>query len=420
MHMNSLAPISISATPISLWKCGTIFSVMLLIAGDCTRCRKAPYLREFPRPKSSSLTGRKVRGSCEKAANARQLWQVRTSTTMENRIRLIALGRHPAAAVALGVLFAIAAAVFLRGGIAAQARLTAADDPVAVTDQALAASFDRNVAEREIRNALAAGDVDLAQSFVALAAERNLLIDPMLASQIKETETETDQHTLINTAGRFAHGLWTGEPTDLASLAGTAFGDLFVFGDIRDAAREGTRYLTGRQYDPWILGLAGAGIAITAVTYASFGATVPERVGVSAVKAARRTGRLNPALAVRVAREAVKVEGAGGLVGLAQNTGRIEAKAGSQAAVDSLAVAQEPQDMSRMARLAAAKGGKTRAIVKLLGRAAIVLTASAIELASWLLWAGFALLGFCASCKAAAERATQRYLDRRKLRYAIA
>ena len=67
-----------------------------------------------------------------------------------------------------------------------------------------------------------------------------------------------------------------------------------------------------------------------------------------------------------------------------------------------------------------AKGGKTRAIVKLLGRAAIVLTASALEFASWLLWAGFALLGFCASCKAAAERATQRYLDRRKLRYATA
>ena len=60
-----------------------------------------------------------------------------------------------------------------------------------------------------------------------------------------------------------------------------------------------------------------------------------------------------------------------------------------------------------MARLAAAKGGKTRAIVKLLGRAAIVLTASALELASWLLWAGFALFAFCASCKAAAERSTQ-------------
>ena len=337
---------------------------------------------------------------------------------MENRNRLTAIGRHPAAAVTFGALFAIAAAFFLRGGVAAHQRLAAADDPVAVTDQALAASLDRDVAKNEIRNALVAGDVDLAQSFVALAADRNLPIDPALADQVRETEA--DQHTLTNTTGRFAQGLWTGEPTDFASLVGTAFGDLFVFGDIRDAAREGTRYLTGRQYDPWILGLAGVGLAITAVTYASFGATTPERVGISLVKAGRRTGRLNPALAVRVVREAVKVEGAGGLVGLAQNTGRIEAKAGSQAALDSLAIAQEPQDISRMAQLATAKGGKTRAIVKLLGRAAIVLTASALEFASWLLWAGFALLGFCASCKAAAERATQRYLDRRKLRYATA
>jgi hypothetical protein len=342
------------------------------------------------------------------------------STAMKNltRASLLSMGRQPAAAVVLGATFAIAAAFFLCAGIAAQGRLAAADDPVAVADQALAASFDRDVAEREIRSALAAGDVDLAQSFIDLAAERDVRIDPALPNQVKETEAA--QHTFTNTAGRFAHGLWTGEPTDFASLAGTAFGDLFVFGDIRDAAREGTRYLSGESYDPWILGLAGVGIAITAVTYASLGATTPERVGISLVKAARRTGRLNPALGVRMAREAVKVEGAGGLVGLAQNTGRIEAKAGSQAALDSLAIAQEPQDISRMARLAAAKGGKTRAIVKLLGRAAIVLTASAIELASWLLWAAFAIFGFCASCKAATERATQRYLDRRKLRYASA
>ncbi|MGN6748268.1 MAG: hypothetical protein ACTHJS_06705, partial [Xanthobacteraceae bacterium] len=275
------------------------------------------------------------------------------------RNRLSAIARHPAGALVLGVLFAIAAGFFLRGGLAAHQRLAAADDPVAISDQALAASFDREVAEREIRGALAAGDVDLAQSFVDLAAERNVPIDPALSDQLRQSET--DQQTFANTAGRFVHGLWTGEPSDLASLAGTAFGDLFVFGDIRDAAREGTRYLTGRQYDPWILGLAGVGIAITAATYASFGAATPERVGVSLVKAARRTGRLNPALAVRVAREAVKVEGAGGLVGLAQNTGRIEAKAGSQAALEGLAIAHEPQDVSRMARLAAAKGGKTRA-----------------------------------------------------------
>ena len=195
----------------------------------------------------------------------------------------------PAAATALGALFAIAAAFFLSGGIAAHQRMAANDDPVAATDQALAASFNRDVAEREIRDALAADDVDLAQSFVDLAAERNVAIDPALPSKVNETDA--DRRTFANAAGRFVHGLWTGEPADFASLAGTAFGDLFVFGDIRDAAREGTRYLTGQQYDPWILGLAGVGIAITAVTYASFGATAPERVGVSLFKAARRTGR---------------------------------------------------------------------------------------------------------------------------------
>jgi len=328
------------------------------------------------------------------------------------RNALVGIARHPAGAVLAAALFAIAAGFFVRGGIAAHERVAVADDPVAITDQALAQALDRGVAEREINAALAVGDVDLAQSFVALAADRNVPIDAALPGKVKEADAA--QSTAANTAGRFVHGLWTGEPTDLASLAGTAFGDLFVFGDIRDAAREGTHYLTGQHYDPWILGLAGVGIAITAATYASLGATAPERVGLSLVKAARRTGRLNPALAVRAAREAVKVEGAGGVVALTQNTGRIEAKAGSQAALDSLAVAREPQDVSRMARLAAAKGGSTRAVVKLLGRAAIVLTASALELATWLLWVAFALLGFCASCKTAVERLTQAHINRRK------
>src|SRR6202000_501809 len=122
------------------------------------------------------------------------------------------------------------------------------------------------------------------------------------------------------------------------------------------------------------------------------------------------TGKLNPALAVRVTRDAVKVEGAGGLVQLAENTGRIETKAGTQAALDSLAIAEEPADMSRLARLSAAKGGKTRAIVKLLGRGAIILAATTLDLALCVLWAAVALLGFVSSLKAAVERMTLRYV----------
>ncbi len=323
--------------------------------------------------------------------------------------------RHPLAALAGAGFFALAALLLIRAGETARAHLAAAAaDPVAISDRALAQSFNSDVAEREIRAALVAGDIDLAQSFVALAADRSVGIDPALAEQVEQKSVT--ENSFASRAGRFVHGLWTGEPTDLASLAGTAAGDLFVFGDIRDAAREGTRYLMGEHADPWIFGLAGVGLAITAATYASAGATAPERVGLSIVKAARRTGHLNPVLAVRAAREAVKIEGAGGLVQLADNAGRVESKAGTQAALDSLAVAERPEDMSRLARLAAAKGGKTRAIVKLFGRGAIMLTAGALDVAIWLFWAALTVLGFASSCKAAVERITQRYIDRRKMR----
>ncbi|HTZ03035.1 MAG TPA: hypothetical protein VMC05_11945 [Xanthobacteraceae bacterium] len=333
-------------------------------------------------------------------------------------IRISRVVRHPFFALGCAGIFALAAAVFIGRGEAAHDRLAIAGDPAKISDRALDGVFNSAVADGEIRAALASGDADLAQSFVELAAARSVAVDPALAQRVDDARAKHD--SAAATAGRFIHGLWTGEPTDLASLAGTALGDLFVFGDIRDAAREGTHYLAGERYDPWILGLAGAGIAITAATYASAGLAAPERVGLSLFKAARRTGRLNPALAVRAAREAVKVEEAGGLLELAENTGRIEAKAGTQAAMDGLAVAEEPQDMARLSRLAAAKGGKTRAIVKLLGRAAIILTASAFDLALWVIWAAFAALGFCASCKTAVERLTQRHLDRRKLRAALA
>jgi hypothetical protein len=322
--------------------------------------------------------------------------------------------RHPLVALLGAIIFGCAATAVGRTVID-QARLfAAAEDPVQISDRALDRVFTQRVAEDEVGIALAAGDLDLAQSFLDLAAERGVAVDQHLAVRAKEARKKAASVT--QTARRFAYGLWTGEPTDTASLAGTAIGDLFVFGDIRDVAREGTRYLLGQPADPWILGLAGFGIAITAGTYASLGLGAPERIGLTLVKVARRSGRLNPVFALRAAREAMKLQRADGLVDLVGDVGRIESKAGAQAALDGLQIAEEPRDVSRLARLSAAKGGKTRAIVKLLGRAAIVLAASAFDLAIWLLWAALMLFSFVSSCKAAAERITLRYLQRRNLR----
>jgi len=322
--------------------------------------------------------------------------------------------RQPAFALFWALVLGCAAIGVGRNALDQAQRLAAADDPVEISDRALDDVFTRAVAEREIGSALSAGDLDLAQSFVDLSAERDIAVDPALVGKVKQAQTDAGSTT--HTAGRFVKGFWSGEPTDLASLAGTAVGDLFVFGDIRDAAREGTHYLLGQPADPWILGLAGVGIAVTAGTYASVGLGAPERIGLTLAKVARRAGRLNPILAVRVARDAVKVEKAGGLVDLVGDVGRIETKAGTQAALDSLKIAEEPRDVSRLARLSAAKGGKTRAIIKLLGRGAIVLAVGAFDVATWMLWAALMLFGFASSCKTAAERMTLRYLRWREAR----
>lgn len=330
--------------------------------------------------------------------------------------RLTKLIRHPLAALVSAVLFGLAVMALIGGAINAAEQIAVADDPAALSDRQVARVFDKAVAEREIQSALGAGNIDMAKSILDLAAEHSVAIDQRLAD--KAEERQANAASVTSTTGRFARGLWSGEPTDMASLAGVFVSDLFVFGDIRDAAREGIHYLTGQPVDPWVLGLSGAGIAMTAATYSSLGAGTPARMGFSVVKAARRMDRLNPRLAVRLARDAFKVSEAGEFVELASDVGRIESKAGTQAALDSLQIAENPRDVSRFARIAVAKGGKTRAILKLVGPAAGLLATSALTLATWLFSALVALIGFFASCKATAERLTARYLQWRKARRA--
>ncbi|MEN3377123.1 MAG: hypothetical protein V7604_2478, partial [Hyphomicrobiales bacterium] len=203
----------------------------------------------------------------------------------------------------------------------------------------------------------------------------------------------------------------TGKPEDIASAAGMVTGDLLVFGDIRDVVREGWHGLRGEEVDPLVLGLAGTGLAVTAGVYASGGLAAPARAGLSVVKAAKRGGHLGLPL-VRL----LKMEKREKLVAFVSDLGRVQSRAGMRGAMDGLKVAEHPKDVARLASLAAVKGGKTRAIVKVLGRGAIFLTSSLFTLASWMFWALFNLLAFCAACKRAVERMTLRHCERRRVR----
>src|SRR6266436_5370476 len=63
--------------------------------------------------------------------------------------------------------------------------LVAQDDPVMLADRAVDKRFSAPVAEQEIAAALAADDVDLANSFAELAGERGIVLRPDLSEQIK-------------------------------------------------------------------------------------------------------------------------------------------------------------------------------------------------------------------------------------------
>jgi hypothetical protein len=354
--------------------------------------------------------------------------------------------RIGAASMALGGC-AVACALLWPHARDAGALLAAQDDPAQLSDLRLNSALRDmpDIIAQNIEAALAAGDADLANSFVELAAAKSIPIHDQLSQRVAAAVAE--EGSAANVAKRFATGLVTGTADDVASLSGTVAGDLFVFGDIRDVVREGKHLAMGEETDHLILGLAAAGLAVTAATYVSFGGATPVRAGLTLVKDARKVGRLSEGLtrwAGRSAREIVdtpmlqralatgsvmrpgetlsavktafRAEKAGGLVRLAKDVGRVGEKAGTKGALDTLRIADGPKDVARAARLAESKGGQTRAIIKLLGRGALLLAVGAFNLALWLFWALLALFGLVASIKATTERLTMSWLARKKAR----
>jgi hypothetical protein len=329
----------------------------------------------------------------------------------------------------------------------AYAVLAAQHDPAQLSGVQLNSALRNNsgVIRENVESALSANDADLANSFVELARQQNIALPDELTKRVDNAVTEENSAGAF--AKRFATGLVTGNADDFASLSGTVTGDLFVFGDIRDVVREGKHLAMGEETDHLILGLATAGLAVTAATYVSVGGATPVRAGLSLVKDARKVGRLGEGLtqwAGRSAREmidtpllqqavatgsvtrpgqtmtaikaAFRAEKAGALVRLAKDVGRVGEKAGTRAALDTLRIAEGPKDVARAARLAESRGGQTRAILKLLGRGALLLAAGAFNLTMWVFGALLALFGMLSSIKATTERATYAWLRRKKAR----
>ena len=93
----------------------------------------------------------------------------------------------------------------------------------------------------------------------------------------------------------------------------------------------------------------------------------------------RRARCCGQAQTISAIKAAFRAEKAGALVRLAKDVGRVGEKAGTRGALDTLRIAQGPKDVARAARLAESKGGQTRAILKVLGRGALLLAAGDLQ-----------------------------------------
>ncbi|RXT57628.1 hypothetical protein B6S44_04255 [Bosea sp. Tri-44] len=303
----------------------------------------------------------------------------------------------------------------------------AADDPAELSRLRLDGVATADRLTHEIDRAVAAGDLDLAENFVALAAERGIAIAPEPLARIAVLR----ETALTRAVSDFGHGFIAGDRESDAAFAGAMVGDISGFGDLRDLAREGRKLAGGEQVDETVMALAAVGLAISAATWISLGGGLPARGGLSAVKAASKAKLLSPALTANLGRMATGAvdrpaltaslgaaarldlaaakAAAGGIVrpaalarftALGQDAGALYARTGQRGLRQVLAIAEDAGDVGRAAKLAAAKPSTARAVLKLLGRSALVLGALSLQAAGWIL----ALLGYALAIAMAAQR----------------
>lgn len=307
--------------------------------------------------------------------------------------------------------------------------LAAHDSPEALTQLQLASPDIGTRWQTAFREALEQEDLDLAESLLVLAENKG--IAPAPAALARYHAAKTPAAVAKRNAGQFYAGATSGKAEDPAGLAGALVADLSGVGDIRDLVLEGHKIARGEEPDELVLGLAAVGLVATGATLASLGLAAPARGGVTTLKVAARAGRISPPLRQHLAKvtrnvidqdQARQAARAAAILDpvatraalsnsirptvlreigdMANDLARVTTKAGTRSAQEALTLARDPGDLRRLARLAESQGSATRAVLKLFGRGAIVLAASAATLASWvmagMLWlvGAFLLLTF--------------------------
>jgi len=275
--------------------------------------------------------------------------------------------------------------------------------------------------ERRIEAALAAEDIDLAGSYLALADGMGREIRPEVRQNFQNATS--GWATAKRTAKECAAGVMTGEANSGIGLGCTIALDLTAIGDFADLGRQMKAYSEDTEVDQVAVALSGVGIAFTVGALVTTGAAAPAKAGISVLKTARKTGRLSAKYMDDVARQlnrAIDVdrmrtewrlldkpslEGAQEIVRRSTDAGALRRVAGQFQSLALVAKAAGPgqamrmlkhvesgEDLVRLERLAAREGKRSLAIVETVGPKALRIVGKTLKWTAELVWMAVGLL----------------------------
>jgi len=245
----------------------------------------------------------------------------------------------------------------------------------------------------KIKEALANENIDDAKVYLNLAKYLKVPIDKELIAKI-EKEDEPLESTLRGVKD-FASGFVSGKSTNGASLGGSVVSDFTVVGDLRDVYKEGSKYLSGEKYNEFLLDISLIGLAITASTYISFGASAPVKTGEAILKSAYKSGKLTKGFIKildsklaksvdlkllkkvdfssfgkmeKTTKAVLKSINPKPLKALLKTLGKIEKKTSISDTVKLLKYVKSEKDLSKVAKISSKYGKNTLGVFKVLGK----------------------------------------------------
>jgi hypothetical protein len=284
--------------------------------------------------------------------------------------------------ISLGTIASLVLSGYALAPVAAQVAqvLGIRDDPGKVLLYRLS-TLDKPAYDREIAQALGKDDPELARSLADLARAQNIVIDDATLQKI----TAAEQFSLTRSTRQLFTGAVTGEADSPTAFAGALAADLTVVGDIRDLSQQAFAY---PDQDNLTVVLAATGIILTGATAFTVGTSTAGKVGVSAIKAARKMKRLSKGLE----RQLVRLAETGGALS------HVFGKQGYRATLQVLEVADDTADVRKLRRISDGLGTKFRGALHLKRGAKLTLRVAEIAFAflwwisaivGWLLWAAW-------------------------------